>query len=252
MQITSNIGCLQERLVDGAAALGLLGRQDLAAADAVAAVLEAPQLFDLMRGLMHQVPLSEGMLLRKRLHKCHLHRHYALCMDMDVRKRRCLVRPLSLSCVRECGLNGFRTKRSGPSQTLSNLCTQDFIVVASFFLCWPASSEAVICPQCEAGAQDGEVVTSGYKWLRAVARGEFTGLHCDRVFLGRGSRALLTAWLPLGRVPTGRGSLLVARGSHRLRAFNELHSGYGTSEVGTANSRRWLSELVSDVASPLV
>ncbi len=76
-------------------------------------------------------------------------------------------------------------------------------------------------------------MTSGYKWLRAVARGEFTGLHCDRVYLGRGSRALLTAWLPLGRVPTGRGSLLVARGSHRLRAFDALHTGYGTSEVGT-------------------
>ena len=75
-------------------------------------------------------------------------------------------------------------------------------------------------------------MSSGYKWLRAVARGEFTGLHCDRVFLGRGSRALLTAWLPLGRVPTDRGSLLVARGSHRLRAFDGLHTGYGASEVG--------------------
>ena len=47
----------QERLVDGAATLGLLARQDLAAAEAVAAVLEAPQLFDLMRGLMQQVLL---------------------------------------------------------------------------------------------------------------------------------------------------------------------------------------------------
>ena len=45
----------QERLVNSAAALGLLARQDLAAAEVVAAVLEAPQLFDLMRGLMQQV-----------------------------------------------------------------------------------------------------------------------------------------------------------------------------------------------------
>lgn len=35
----------------------------------------------------------------------------------------------------------------------------------------------------------------GYKWLRGVARGEFTGLHTDRVFLGRGSDRLLTIWL---------------------------------------------------------
>ena len=75
------------------------------------------------------------------------------------------------------------------------------------------------------------MVTSGYKWLRAVAKGEFTGLHCDRVFLGRGSPALLTAWLPLGAVPTERGSLLVARGFHRLRAFDGLRGGYGASEV---------------------
>jgi hypothetical protein len=34
-----------------------------------------------------------------------------------------------------------------------------------------------------------------YKWLRGVARGEFTGLHTDRVFLGRGSDRLLTIWL---------------------------------------------------------
>lgn len=80
-------------------------------------------------------------------------------------------------------------------------------------------------------AQEDAVITTGYKWLRAVARGEFTGLHTDRVFLGRGSGALLTAWLPLGSVPAERGGLLVARGSHRLRAFAGLRGGYGTSEV---------------------
>ena len=31
------------------------------------------------------------------------------------------------------------------------------------------------------------MVTTGYKWLRAVGRTEFTGLHTDRVFLGRGT-----------------------------------------------------------------
>jgi len=31
------------------------------------------------------------------------------------------------------------------------------------------------------------VVTSGYKWLRAVGAAQFTGLHTDRVFLGRGA-----------------------------------------------------------------
>ena len=29
-----------------------------------------------------------------------------------------------------------------------------------------------------------EVTSTQYKWLRAVAKGEFTGLHCDQVFVG--------------------------------------------------------------------
>lgn len=45
-----------------------------------------------------------------------------------------------------------------------------------------------------------EVLTSGYKWLRAVGQGEFTGVHTDKVFLGRGSPRVLTAWVPLGQV----------------------------------------------------
>lgn len=49
--------------------------------------------------------------------------------------------------------------------------------------------------------QEEEVVTTGYKWLRAVGRTEFTGLHTDRVFLGRGaSRRLLPDGTPRNRV----------------------------------------------------
>ncbi len=45
-----------------------------------------------------------------------------------------------------------------------------------------------------------DVITTGYKWLRAVCKGEFTGVHTDKVFLGRGSPRVLTAWVPLGQV----------------------------------------------------
>ncbi len=45
-----------------------------------------------------------------------------------------------------------------------------------------------------------DVITTGYKWLRAVCKGEFTGVHTDKVFLGRGSPHVLTAWVPLGQV----------------------------------------------------
>ena len=56
--------------------------------------------------------------------------------------------------------------------------------------------------------QGGEVVTAGYKWLRAVGDQEFTGAHMDRVFVG-GAARMLTAWIPLGDVPVEQGSLLV-------------------------------------------
>jgi len=79
--------------------------------------------------------------------------------------------------------------------------------------------------------QDPEVVTSDFKWLRAVAPGEFTGVHTDRVFLGKGSSRLLTAWIPLGDCPVEEGSMMVVPGSHRMEEFSALRSSYGNSEV---------------------
>ena len=61
----------------------------------------------------------------------------------------------------------------------------------------PAST---VCSDAVWTCQVPEVITSGYKWLRAVCEGEFTGVHADKVFLGRGSPRVLTAWVPLGQV----------------------------------------------------
>ena len=53
------------------------------------------------------------------------------------------------------------------------------------------------------------MVTPAYKWLRAVGDHEFTGLHMDRVFMGRSPR-MLTAWIPLGDIPIAQGPILVS------------------------------------------
>uniref|UniRef100_A0A061RZK2 Phytanoyl-dioxygenase n=1 Tax=Tetraselmis sp. GSL018 TaxID=582737 RepID=A0A061RZK2_9CHLO len=91
--------------------------------------------------------------------------------------------------------------------------------------------------------QDPEVVTSDFKWLRAVAPGEFTGVHTDRVFLGKGSSRLLTAWIPLGDCPVEEGSMMVVPGSHRMEEFSALRSSYGNSEVGQDGTRSgWLTD----------
>ena len=43
--------------------------------------------------------------------------------------------------------------------------------------------------------------TYSYKWLRAVAKEEFTGAHFDSVYMGRGSPDLMTCWIPFGDIP---------------------------------------------------
>ncbi|KAK9815266.1 hypothetical protein WJX72_000886 [[Myrmecia] bisecta] len=97
--------------------------------------------------------------------------------------------------------------------------------------------------------QATQIVTTGYKWLRAVAQGEFTGVHSDNVFVG-GSPDLLTLWLPLGRVEVEQGALLICSGSHRSRAFAPVRETYGASQVGE-NGREsgWLTDNGADVAT---
>lgn len=74
-----------------------------------------------------------------------------------------------------------------------------------------------------------EVITTGYKWLRAVAKGEFTGVHTDRVFLGRGSSRVLTAWLPLGKVCTPTSS--VENSTQRIRQVCHMLSANNPSAL---------------------
>ncbi|KAL3139237.1 hypothetical protein ABBQ32_006007 [Trebouxia sp. C0010 RCD-2024] len=94
-----------------------------------------------------------------------------------------------------------------------------------------------------------QVLTSGYKWLRAVSQGEFTGVHIDKVFLGRGSPRVLTAWVPLGQVDVEDGAMMVCRGSHRMRSFAKLKAGYGQSQVGADGTQSgWYSDNGADLA----
>jgi hypothetical protein len=89
-----------------------------------------------------------------------------------------------------------------------------------------------------AGVGVGGLVTTEYKWLRAVAKGEFTGAHTDRVYVGEGSQRLLTVWLPLGEVSPEQGAMRVLEASHRpLPGLEELREVYGRSKVGGDGTR---------------
>jgi hypothetical protein len=75
-----------------------------------------------------------------------------------------------------------------------------------------------------------EVRHFDYTWLRCVSPGPSTPSHCDIVYMGRGTRNLYTAWVPLGDAGFDLGGLMVLEGSHK----NErLRKTYGSRDVDT-------------------
>ena len=61
----------------------------------------------------------------------------------------------------------------------------------------------------------GEVRCFDFKWPRLVRPGEACGLHCDAPYVNRGSKRVMTSWIPLGDLPREEGALIILEGSHR-------------------------------------
>ena len=104
------------------------------------------------------------------------------------------------------------------------------------------------------GAADaaGALATFDYKWLRAVGRRTFTGVHADSVYMSRGSPQLLTAWVPLEPAATLElGALALCRGSHAAAGLARVRATYGAfdteAEPGFEGSG-WLTCDPADVA----
>jgi phytanoyl-CoA dioxygenase PhyH len=53
-------------------------------------------------------------------------------------------------------------------------------------------------------------------WLRHQPPSHGIPPHCDTVFMGRGTPAVLTAWVPFGDIPIRAGGLMVLENSHNL------------------------------------
>src|SRR5665213_1695042 len=74
----------------------------------------------------------------------------------------------------------------------------------------------------------GKVRHFDFTWLRCISHGLGTPSHCDVVYMGRGTRKLYTAWVPLGDADFEMGGLMVLEGSHK----NErLQKTYGQRDV---------------------
>lgn len=54
-----------------------------------------------------------------------------------------------------------------------------------------------------------------FTWVRTMGKGFGTDPHCDRVYMGRGSSRLCTAWVPYSDITHEIGGLMVLEGSHR-------------------------------------
>jgi phytanoyl-CoA dioxygenase PhyH len=61
----------------------------------------------------------------------------------------------------------------------------------------------------------GKVRSFDFHWPRFVRPGEGTGVHCDVVYVGRGTRNLWSSWIPLGDVARQDGGLMVLEKSNR-------------------------------------
>lgn len=80
-----------------------------------------------------------------------------------------------------------------------------------------------------------EVRHFDYTWLRCVSPGPSTPSHCDIVYMGRGTRNLYTAWVPMGDAGFEAGGLMILEGSHK----NErLRRTYGQRDVDLYCSNR--------------
>jgi hypothetical protein len=90
-----------------------------------------------------------------------------------------------------------------------------------------ASSSAVLMSTLRGGAMtrlfagllDGEVRGYDFTWLRYQTPSHGIPPHCDIVFMGRGTRDVLTCWTPFGDIPVGGGGLMILEDSHRQSAL---------------------------------
>jgi len=88
---------------------------------------------------------------------------------------------------------------------------------------------------------DGPARSFDYKWLRATPPGEFTGVHVDAVYMGRGSQRLLTCWTPFGEVGPELGAITLCVGSHRSPELARVRETYGRSDNERDGYGGWLT-----------
>jgi len=89
--------------------------------------------------------------------------------------------------------------------------------------------------RCFSNFLGGEVRHFDFTWLRCISPGLGTPSHCDIVYMGRGTRKLYTAWVPLGDTDFQAGGLMILEGSHKNV---RLQNTYGQRDVDSYCTNR--------------
>ncbi|MEM7131877.1 MAG: phytanoyl-CoA dioxygenase family protein [Chloroflexota bacterium] len=85
-------------------------------------------------------------------------------------------------------------------------------------------------------------LTFNYKWLRGVGNEQYTGAHCDYVYMGQGSPNLHTVWIPLGDTSVDQGTLTMCPSSNHLPSFAKLRETYGRMDVDRDATDGWFTK----------
>lgn len=94
------------------------------------------------------------------------------------------------------------------------------------------------------GLLGGPSMHYDYTWLRAVAPGGYTPPHYDIVYMGRGTKNIFTAWIPMSDITPGVGGLMILENSHR---WEELKSTYGQLDVDEVCVNKEMARRIEDL-----
>jgi ectoine hydroxylase-related dioxygenase (phytanoyl-CoA dioxygenase family) len=86
---------------------------------------------------------------------------------------------------------------------------------------------------------DTPVATFSKKWMRAVRTGDYTGIHADTLYMGRGSKSVYTVWTPLHDIPLEKGGLVLCEKSH---LFDGNVGNYRQKDSAVEKGNGWLTK----------
>jgi hypothetical protein len=105
----------------------------------------------------------------------------------------------------------------------------------------------------------GSVRHFDFIWFRTKGPGLGSPIHCDLVYMGRGTHNLYTTWVPLGDVNLNLGGLMVLEGSHKKNAELKPYLSRDVDEYCTnrddaadyASGKKWWDGTLSKNATAL-